>query len=421
MGIRSMVRRWASGPEKPVPQAQLTSQTLEEMLRYMVQAGGTTTSGATVTANTALRVVAVFAAVRVLAEGLAQVPLIVYRRDGAARERATDHWLYTLLHDAPNQWQSSFEWREMMQAHVALRGNAYSYKVVVRDEIRELLPLHPDRVRVTQAPDWSLKYSLYLPDGTQADVTADDMLHIRGLSSNGFTGLGPIALAREAVGLAIETERHGAQLFGNAGRPAGLLTTEQKLDSEQVKQLTESWHAAQAGDNRLKTAILDAGMTYQQMALSNEDAQFLETRKFQRGEIASLFRVPPHMIGDLDRATFSNIEHQALDFVKYTMGPWYGRWEQAITMQLTPPADRGTLFAEFLVDGLLRGDSKARHTAHSMGLRDGYLNVNEVRAMEGRNPIPGGDVYRSAVNVYGPAEQGLEDRRETPDPDDTDT
>ncbi len=415
MGIRAWIHRLTGAHEPPAggrPRAELTAMGLDEMLRHISQGLGGTASGAVVTPDSAMRVVAVFAAVRVISEALAQVPLITYRRTGEARKRATDHWLYSLLHDAPNQWQTSFEWREMMQAHVSLRGNAFSFKVRVRDETRELLPLHPDRVVVRQHDDWRLTYTISLPDGTRAEVPAADILHIRGFSQNGFTGVSPIRLAREALGLAIETERHGAQLFGNAARPGGVLTTEQKLDDKQVKQLTESWHDAMTGKNRLKTAILDAGVSYQQIALSNEDAQFLETRKFQRNEIATLFRLPPHMIGDLERATFSNIEQQALEFVVYSMGPHYKRWEQAISMQLLSRGERAEIFAEFLVDGLLRGDSKSRHQAHSLALRDGWRNVNEVRGIENLNPIEGGDIYRAAVNVYG--EAGLE-RRETPD------
>lgn len=413
MGIIDAIRRLAGGAARATPKAELTSMTLDELLRTMINGnGGMTASGAMVTPTRAMRVVAVYACVRVLAETLAQVPLIVYRRNGDSKERATDHWLYRLLHDSPNEFQSSFEWREMMQGHVALRGNAYSYKVRVRDQIRELLPLHPDKVQVRQNDDWSLTYSIALPDGSRAEAPAADILHIRGLSINGFMGLSPVGQAREAVGLAIETERHGAQLFGNGARPGGLLTTEQRLDADQIKQTTESWASATSGENRLKTPVLDGGLQYQAMGLSSEDAQFLDTRKFQRNEIASLFRIPPHMVGDLDRATFSNIEHQALEFVKYTMGPWFARWEQAILKQLVPMRDQAGIFAEFLVDGLLRGDVKSRTQAYSLGLRDGYLNRNEVRAMENRNPIEGGDEYRMAENVYGPADQGGIDRRE---------
>lgn len=384
------------------PKAELTSQTLEEMLRHQLANVGSTSSGAMVSPDRALRVIAVFAAVRVLAESLAQVPLILYRRvDDRVKERATDHWLYRLLHLAPNGWQSSFEWREMMQAHVALRGNAYSFKVRVNNEIRELLPIHPDRVTVEQDKRWQIRYTIAMPDGSQARFGPEDIFHLRGMSSNGFTGLSPIFLAREAVGLAIETERHGAQLFGNGGRPSGLISTEQSLTEDQMTLIRTSWKEAHGGDKRLGTAVLDSGMNYQQLSLSNEDAQFLDTRKFQITEIARLFRVPPHMLADLERATFSNIEHQALGFVKYTMMPWYTRWEQAITLQLLPAGEQLEYFAEFLVDGLLRGDTKARYQTYEIALRNAILNPNEVRIKENLNPYEGGDEYRWAANVFG--------------------
>lgn len=398
---------WALGHRAPSAiRAALTPQSLEEMLRHQLDGVASTASGAFVTPDRAMRVVAVFAAVRVLAESLAQVPLILYRRiDDKSKERATDHWLYRLLHVKPNAWQSSFEWREMMQAHAALRGNAYSFKVRVRGEIRELLPIHPDRVQVAQDDKWRLEYTVSLPDGSAAKFGSGDIFHLRGLSSNGYMGISPIMMAREAVGLAIETERHGAQLFGNGARPSGLLSTEQSLKPEQMNMIRDSWRESQGGDKRLGTAVLDGGMKYEQMGLSNEDAQFLETRKFQITEIARLFRVPPHMLADLERATFSNIEQQALGFVKYTMMPWYVRWEQAISLQLLPEADQDDLFAEFLVDGLLRGDIVSRNKAYEIGLRNAYLNPNEVRAMENRNPYEGGDEYRWAANVFGDTDE----------------
>lgn len=400
MGLRQTLGRLIGGKAAPAIDAQLTQQNLDELLRA-INAQFATASGATVTPDTAMRVMAVYAAVRVLAETVAQVPLITYRRDGRNKERATDHWAYRLLHDQPNTWQSSFEFREMMMGHLALRGNAFAFKAKVREEVHELLPLHPDRVAVTQNEKWGLVYTVKLGNGAPVTLGPSDILHLRGLSSDGFTGLSPIGLAREAVGLAIQTEKHGAQLFGNGARVAGVLSTENVLKEEQIKMIRESWKSAHGGENRLGTAVLDAGMKYQQMSLSSEDAQFIESRKFQISEIARLFRVPPHMIGDLDKATFSNIEQQSLEFVTYTIGPWTRRWEQALMMQLLPEREREDIYFEFLLEGLLRGDIKSRYEAYQIGITNGWFSPNEIRERENMNPREGGDEYRQAENIFG--------------------
>ena len=352
-------------------------------------------AGQMVTPLTAMQCAAVYACVRVLAESMAQLPLSVYKRraDGGSDE-APDHPLYAVLHDAPNGFQTSFEWREMQMGHVALRGNSYCVISRTVKGVAELLPLHPDRVRVTQLPDWSLRYDVA---GIAAPLKQSDVLHLHGLSSNGVYGLSPIAQARETIGLALAAEDHGARLFGNGASPSGVLEHPGKLSDDARKNLKESWQKAHGGPNRHGTAILEEGLKWAQLAITNKDAQFLETRQYQRAEIASLFRIPPHLIGDLTRATFSNIEQQSLEFVIHTLMPWVKRWEQRLTRQLLSDVDRRSYFVRFNVGGLLRGDTAGRYAAYKLAIETGWLNRNEVRVLEGLNRVDGLDEYLSPL------------------------
>lgn len=356
-------------------------------------------AGQMVTPLTAMQCAAVYACVRVLAESMAQLPLAVYKRraDGGADE-APEHPLYPLLHDAPNGFQTSFEWREMQMGHVALRGNAYCVISRTVKGVAELLPLHPDRVRVTQLPDWSLRYDV---TGIAEPLRQSDILHLHGLSSTGVYGLSPIAQARETIGLALAAEDHGSRLFANGAEPSGVLSHPGpgKLSDDARKNLKESWQRAHSGPNKHGTALLEEGLTWTKLAVTNKDAQFLETRQYQRAEIASLFRIPPHLIGDLTRATFSNIEQQSLEFVIHTLMPWVKRWEQRLSRQLLSDVDRRTYFVRFKVDGLLRGDIAGRYAAYAIAITNGWLNRNEVRALEGLNRADGLDEYLKPLNM----------------------
>lgn len=362
---------------------------------------GGSASGISVTPDSAMRIAAVYASVRVLAESVAQLPLILYRRlPNGGKERAMDHPLSYLLHDAPNSYQTSFEWREMLQGHLALRGNAFAYINRVGKEVRELLPLHPGNVSVKQDDNWNLTYTAQMKSGSSSDYRQDRILHLRGLSSDGIVGLSPVQLFREAMGLSLATERHGAKMFSNGARIGGLLKHPGKLSDDGAKRLKDSFEATYGGvENAYKTALLEEGLTWEHVGMTNEDAQFLDTRKFQRSEIASIFRVPPHMIGDLDKATFSNIEQQSLEFVMFSLAPWLKRWETALNKSLLRPEERQEFFFEFLVEGLLRGDFKTRVEGYASGLQQGWLCPNEVRERENLNPIKGGDEYLRPLNL----------------------
>lgn len=401
-------------PSRDVKAELTTSKELEDVL---IARGMESFAGVNVTPQVAMMVSAVSAATSLLSETAAMLPLMIYRRraDGG-KERAADHPLYRLLHEKPNGWQDSFQFLEFVTLHLLLNGNGYAIKVrrktgPLRGQVLELLPVHSDRVKVDQRGDYSLEYRIALADGATLIAPQSEVFHIRDRSLNGYEGASRLKSGRDAIGLARVTERWGAQLFGNGARPSGILTTDGTLDEQQVARLRDSWKAAHGGENALGTAVLDGGLKWQALAMTSEDSQFLETRKHQIAEIARIYRVPPHMLADLERATFSNIEHQSLEFVKYSLMPWLRRWESAINTQLLEPG--GEYFAEFVVDGLLRGDTKSRYEAYASALQNEWMNKNEVRALENLNPVEGGEEFRNpAIN---PKDGGPDEPAQTPE------
>lgn len=356
-----------------------------------------TASGVGVSEHNAMKAIPVFACVRVIADTLASLPLNVYRRiGGSSKEPDRRHPLHALLHDAPNPLMTSFAFRECLTGHLLLWGNAYALIERRQGRIAALWPLRPDRVRVQQdGADLSYEYEHH----GEAMLVAgrDDVLHIQGLGFDGVIGYSPIGVARQAVGMTLAAEEYGARFFGNNAAPGGVLTTDRRLNPDTVERIKESWNQAHQGPERaFRTAILEEGLSWQSIGMKPEEAQFIETRKFQTQEIARLYRVPPHMIGDLDRATFSNIEHQALEFVTHTMRPWLVRWEQELNRKLFRRPDT---FAEFNVDGLLRGDIEARYRAYAVARQWGWLSANDIRDRENMNPIADGDVYLTPLNM----------------------
>jgi HK97 family phage portal protein len=361
-------------------------------------------SGVSVTPDSAMRVSAVYACVRVLAESVAQLPLIVYEKRGEKRVRAKDYPLYSLLHDAPNEFQTSFEFREMMQGHLALRGNAYAR--IVRNRaaggIVELLPLHPDSVQLEE-DNYKIQYKVQLKNGQTETLQKDQVFHLKGLSSDGFTGMSPITMAREAIGLAIATERYGAQLYGNGAKPGGILKHPQKFSSKEVQErVRDSWDAFTSGDNAGKTAVLEEGMDWVKVGMTAEDSQFLEGRRFQVSEIARIFRVPTMLLQHDDKtSTYASAEQFMLSFVTHTMTPWLVRWEQSIRLQLMSEDERERYFSEFLMDGLLRGDTKSRYEAYGKAITDGWMNRNEARVKENLDPVDGLEEFLRQANMTG--------------------
>jgi len=365
---------------------------------------GPTSSGRPVTERSAMQMTAVHSCVRILAEAIAGLPLHVYRHmEGGGKEKATDHGLYRLLHDEPNPEMTSFVFRETLMTHLLLWGNAFAQ--VVRNGLGEIIglyPLQPNRMSVGRDLDTKALYYEYQtswdePAGEYKTIrlTPADVLHIPGLGFDGLVGYSPIAMARNAIGLAQATEDYGASFFANGAAPGGVL--EHPGTIKDPSRVRESWQATFGGaKNGNKVAVLEEGMKYTPISVSPEQAQFLETRKFQLNEIARIFRIPPHMIGDLEKSSFSNIEQQSLEFVKYTLDPWVIRWEQAITKTLLNPREKQQLFVKFNVEGLLRGDYQSRMEGYAVARQNGWMSANDIRELENLDRIDeadGGDLY----------------------------
>lgn len=361
-------------------------------------------TGARVGADGALRLAAAYACVRILSESFAVLPFRLYRvRPGVrGRRLVTDHWLYRLFARRPNRFQSPFEFREMLQGHLALRGNAYCE--IIDDGaggVAELLPRHPDRVRVELLGNGSWRYLLREADGQQRALRRDQVWHLRGLSSDGIMGLSPVELQREALASGLSAQEYGNRFFANDAKPTGgwIGTPDNVNFADKATRDTyrESVQAAISGANRHKILVLDRGMKYNEVGMTNKDSQFLEARQFNRTEIAGMFRVPPHMIGDLSRSTFSNIEQQSIDFWQGTMLPWCERWESAIETQLLTAQDED-LDVDFDFRNLMRGDSDSRAKYIHALVLDGVLTRNEGRELEGYDPIEGLDEPLVPVN-----------------------
>jgi len=369
--------------------------------QYTFYMGGTV-AGKAVTERSAMQMTAVYSCVRILAEAVAGLPLHFYRyKDDGSKEKAIDSNLYHLLHDEPNPEMSSFVFRETLMTHLLLWGNAYAQ--IIRNgkgEVIALYPLMPNKMSVDRDENGKLYYTYQRSqdEGKEAGtvtLSTRDVLHIPGLGFDGLVGYSPIAMAKNAIGLAIATEEYGAKFFANGAAPSGVL--EHPGTIKDPARLRENWNSTFGGSaNSGKVAVLEEGMKYTPISISPEQAQFLETRKFQINEIARIFRVPPHMVGDLEKSSFSNIEQQSLEFVKYTLDPWIIRWEQSLNRSLLNPDEKKTYFFKFNVEGLLRGDYQSRMNGYAIARQNGWMSANDIRELENLDKIPaeeGGDLY----------------------------
>jgi HK97 family phage portal protein len=379
-----------------------------------------TKAGATVNEKTAMYYSTVFACVRIIAETIASLPLHVYRKlPNEGKERAFSHPLYSVLHDIGNSEMASFIVRETMQAHISTWGNGYAeiefnnagYPIA-------LWPMRPDRTIVEREKmlgdigdrrSGPLIYRYTFGTGEQVILPTENVLHIPGLGFDGIKGYSPIRMARETIGLGLATEEFGARFFGDGTHPGAIVEHPGVLSDSAHKhlksQLSEK-HAGLGKSHRLM--LLEEGMKLQSLGIPPEDAQFLETRKFQKAEIAGIYRVPPHMIGDLEKATFSNIEQQSLEFVRDTIRPWCVRWEQCMYMKLLTTLEHKKYYIEHLVDGLLRGDIASRYSAYSVGRQWGWLSADDIREKENMNPLPDeqGKKYLTPLNMVASDQTG---------------
>ena len=394
---------------------------------------GGSTAGKHVNERSAMQMTAVYSCVRILAEAVAGLPLHLYKyTEEGGKEKATDHPLYLLLHDEPNPEMSSFVFRETLMTHLLLWGNAYAQ--IIRNgknEVVALYPLMPNKMSVDRDERGQLYYTYQRSNeeaptmkGSSVILKPSEVLHIPGLGFDGLVGYSPIAMAKNAIGMAIACEEYGAKFFANGAQPGGVLEHPGTIKDPQ--RVRESWQSTFGGSgNANRIAVLEEGMKYTPIAISPEQAQFLETRKFQINEIARIFRVPPHMVGDLEKSSFSNIEQQSLEFVKYTLDPWVIRWEQSIMRSLLTPEEKKTFYVKFNLEGLLRGDYQSRMNGYAIGRQNGWMSANDIRELENLDRIPteeGGDLYLINGNMLPMRNAGAfanittdDGKEETPD------
>lgn len=365
-----------------------------------------------------MQMTAVYSCVRILSEAVASLPVHVYRYNSSGgKEKALDHPLYFLLHDEPNPEMTSFAFRETLMTHLLLFGNAYAQ--IIRNgkgDIVGLYPLMPDRMTVNRDEQGKIYYQYqkssddaHTMHGQLVALNPRDVLHIPGLGFDGLVGYSPIAMAKNAIGLAIAAEEYGSKFYANGASPSAVLEHPGTL--KDPAKVRDSWNAAFGGSsNSHKVAVLEEGLKYTPISISPNEAQFLETRKFQINEIARIFRVPPHMVGDLEKSSFSNIEQQSLEFVKYTLDPWVSRWEQNMMRALFSADEKSTYFIKFNVDGLLRGDYQSRMNGYAIGRQNGWMSANDIRELENLDRIPaelGGDLYLINGNLCKLQDAGI--------------
>lgn len=369
-------------------------------------------SGVEVSPDTADRLAAVFACVRVITETAAMLPLHLYRRKrSGGKDRATDHPLYNLLHSQPNPWQSAFEFWEMYLGHLVLRGQAFAQKIENgAGEVISLVPLHPNRVTpaVDSSGSW-IGYNYQPSSGPLRFFRPDELMRTLAFSRDGVQGRSVIEVCREAVGVGIAAEQFGASFLGKGVAPNGIFKHPGKLSEAAFKRLTDQL-AARAGTAQAgKTLIAEEGMDWVQVGMKLTDAQYIELRRFSVSEMARLFRVPPHMIMDLSQSTNNNIEHQGLEFTTHCEMPWLVRLEQTIWRDLLSAEEQADYFAKFNVDSLLRGDLKSRYEAFAIGRQWGWLSADDVLELEDRNPLPDGqgEIYLVPLNMV-PADAPLQ-------------
>lgn len=381
--------------------------------------GGMSDAGQPVSPQTAMQLSAVYGCVRILSETIAELPLHLYRYDkNGGKVKAIEHPLYTVMHDEPNKEMTSFVFRETIMAHLCLWGNAYAQIIRnQRGEVLELYPLLPSQMQVERDPATGKIFYFYTRTNIDAEpgspgslvvLPSEDVLHIPGLGYDGIKGYSPLSLARNAIGSALASDKYAGRFYNNAATPSGVLEFPHAL--KDPKAFRDRWEDGFAGAmNAGKTPVLEEGMTYKPISISPQDAQFLETRKFNIDEIARIFRVPPHMLAELEKSSFSNIEQQSLEFVKYTITPWVARIEQSLKKALLLQSEKKNMFFTLNLEGLLRGDYQSRMQGYAIGIQNGFMSPNDVRELENMNLIPadlGGDVYMVNGNMQKLANVG---------------
>lgn len=389
-----LLPKWLS--RKSGPAIIDTPDKLAKLLGY----GYDSYTGKPVSSQSAMQLSTVFGCVRVLSESVGMLPCKLFEQKENGKQIAFNHKVNRLLSVAPNNYMTAQEFWELLIACLCLRGNFYAYKVKVMGEVVELLPMDPGAVTPKLNSNHEPEYQVVFRDGRTDTLSQDDIWHVRTLTLDGLIGLNPVAYARQAIALGLATEEHGANLFKNGAVSTGVLQTPESLSDQAFDRLKTQFEENHQGmANAHKPMILEMGLDWKPISLNAEDSQFLETRKFQRDEICAIYRVPPHLVANLEKATFSNIEHQSLSFVNYSLVPYLTRIESRINVGLLNIKDQGRYYAKFNTGALLRGDIKSRYEAYAQGIQNSMLSPNEARALEDMNPYTGGDEYLTPLNM----------------------
>lgn len=408
MALVEKILNWGKpSPPTPLPLVEGSGARADTWMQMAAWPGFLegSTAGVSVTPDTALKISTVFACVGLLSETIASLPIVIFRymenEDG--RERARNHPLYPVLHDQANETQTAFEFVQMMQTHALMSRNGCGgcAKIIAgpRGFADSLEPLHPDNVRKEKLSNGRIRYQVREDNGREKAYLDEDIFEVRGMSLDGWNSVSVVSYARDSFGLSLAAERYGGRFFRNDSRPGGVLTTEGSLKKDAAQRIKGEWEEFHTGSNQHRIAVLEQGLKWQQVGISPEEAQFLGTREFQAEDVCRWFRVPPHMVGLTSKATSwgSGLEEMNLGFLAYTLRPWLTRWIQAIKRDLILAPQ--TYFADFIIEHLLKGDILTRYNAYAVARQWGWMSVNEIRRLENLNPVQGGDVYLSPLNM----------------------
>lgn len=393
----------------------------EQWFYDLLTGGGQTAAGVRVNANTALEIPTIFAGVQAISQDIAKLPLVVLKVSGDTRERWRENRLWPILHDVPYEGLTSYRFRQAMQAQVLLRGNAYAE--IYRDgrgRVTGLKPFKPGAVTpLRYDPDGTMFYRVN-EGGHQEVLGRDRMFHLRGLTLDGECGLSMVNLLRESIGIGLAAQEYAARFFSNDATPRSIFTRPGRFQTDEArKQFVNALVSMVSGSNRHKPLLLEDGLDFKQLGMNNDDAQLIETRSQQRSENAASLRITPHKVGDLSRATFSNVEQMSIDYVQDTIMPHARNWESELWLSLVPEREREETEIKLVLDGLLRGDTSARAAYYSAGLGAGgspaWLTPNEVRKLEDLNPHPDGDELPKATMPAVPAKPPKDDANAKPE------
>lgn len=406
MDIIGWISNIINGKKVQASTTHTTPMTLDQLLAA-IGPSHQSSSGVSVTPDAAMRQATVYSCIRLLSETISQLPLHLYERTADGRERAVNHPLYPVLRATPNSYMTASEFWQFTIACVLLRGMSCSYKVMVGNKLKELIPIAPDSIEEIWNGNQRY-YSVVLANGKAEQLPPEAIFCVKGMSLDGQTAVSPIKFAVNSIGGAISTEAYSSAFYKNGARPSGLLKTAAVMDETKINDLRAKWNMQHGGTGAGGTAILTAGLEFQPISMSNEDAQLLELLGFQRTEICGIFGVPPHMIGAIEKTSSwgTGLAEQSLSFIKYTIAPWLNRVEQSISRDLLGPADRKKYYPEFLTEQFLRGDTKNRYDSYKIALggtqNPGFMTPNEIRKLENLPPIEDGDVIYKPEPAEGP-------------------